>query len=178
MQCPRCKKRLPNHTNHCQTCGHVLNDEERSVASPTDSTKIQTAAPTMIYCAACEHRCSSSAASCPECGHPLRAQIVPTENPMGQLVEAMAHHQQQPPVVVRPVQQVQTIERTSKKYKAGMLTGLAIMLLSPCGCFASLAIFGKADAAFNASTVVFIACFSVGSVMLLGNKARAWWYHG
>jgi len=105
-----------------------------------------------IYCANCEHECSAAARACPACGHPL-------------VVSPIARPIPQPPVVVRPVQTVQTIEKTSKGWKAMFLLAGLLLLIGIGACLIRPGYGGE-------------FLILTGVLLYTGSKLCAWWEHG
>jgi DNA-directed RNA polymerase subunit RPC12/RpoP len=94
----------------------------------------------LIPCAACEKRISQMATSCPNCGHPVVAA---------------------PPA--RP--EIQTVEQTSKRFKAGQLVGAAMLLWSFVACSAGN---------YYATSWILV----LGLVIWLVSRTGAWWNNG
>lgn len=100
-------------------------------------------------CPECGGQVSSAAPACPHCGYsPARV------------------HQQTAP------QRVQTVESTSKQWKAGQaIGGIACVIgtMSFCGGASS----GSGDAA-----AVGLLIGGLGFLLFVGSRIAAWWYHG
>jgi hypothetical protein len=95
----------------------------------------------LISCPACDKQISQMASACPSCGHPA----------------ASAHP------VERPA--VQTVEQTSKGYKAGQLIGVLMLCASPIACSAG---------EHHASAWLMI----LGFVIYICARIGAWWNNG
>ena len=107
---------------------------------------------TVITCPECGHRVSDQAAACPQCARPMR---------------------QAPTVIVDPYREpVQTIQRTSKKYKGFMLAGVLIFFVG-CGMFVENV--STAGARPDPSNIVIAAA---GIILFAWARVAAWWNHG
>lgn len=110
----------------------------------------------VIYCASCEGKVSDMLDVCPHCGHPLSAagidKVLAAKSP--------------PPAIVPP--EVQTIEKTSKKWKGAQLISAAIAIIG------LLTAFTADPAAMAVGTTMLM----LGIVMFIVFKIIAWWHHG
>ena len=129
----------------------------------------------MLNCPICENACSPDAQMCPRRGHPLTTQLThPPHDPLQQLQEALNDTANNPirhRVIVRPVQSVQTIEKTGKVWKLQILLGGLLIFFSLIFFLLS----GRISPIFAALSVI---CFLIGLLMLFVGKPGAWWFHG
>lgn len=95
----------------------------------------------LISCPACEKQISEMASACPNCGHPAEG------------VSQPAH----------PA--IQTIEQTSKGYKAGQFIGVVMICAGVVAC--------TARAPGTSAGLMLI-----GLVLYLGSRMGAWWNNG
>ena len=100
----------------------------------------------LTRCADCGKEISDKAGACPHCGCPLAS-----------LPDIVAGRQ------------VQTIERTSKKYKGRMLLCCGIAVLALCVAISDNGIIVGEVAAF---------VLSVAIIFLIVTIIQAWWHHG
>ncbi len=99
----------------------------------------------LIYCANCEGKASDQIESCPHCGHPLNGV---TQNAAGG---------------------TQTVEQTSKKWKA-------VQLISACGVIVGVMMCVGSDEAGTVAVGKGLLASSIAGVVI--GRVCAWWYHG
>lgn len=114
-------------------------------------------------CDHCGNPCAPDAPMCPKCGHPFASVIHAPQAAAGPGA---------PPVIVHPAKEVQTIEKTGKKWKAWMLVGAATSILSVPVC-----IVGGAEDLSELSGFGGLG-IATGLVIFIGARIGAWWYHG
>lgn len=129
-----------------------------------------------IFCPNCEHECSEKATACPECGHPFvaLARPLPDIQQLAAAAQVQAHLQaQQPPIIVRPVQTVQTIEKTGKFWKGLMVLCVVMMGIGIGACM------GAGDSTQDQDQADFGRLLAwVGLVGFFFSRIGAWWDHG
>ena len=107
----------------------------------------------LISCSECGHKVSDKAAACPSCGNPLGDAVpgpIVTERRSGGQTAVEAP--------------VQTIERTSKKYKGAMLTG-------GIGIVLGLLLF------MGGAQVLGGLLMAAGLIYYIYGRWGAWWHH-
>jgi hypothetical protein len=109
--------------------------------------------PVDIYCSNCEHPCSEAAASCPKCGHPLRAiEVQPAVQPIVQVLEATPA-----PMIHRTVTgcpRCGSLDLRQKRYTTRVGWGLFVI-----GVLGLLPSTGAPCLFFVTVPVILLACF-------------------
>lgn len=122
-----------------------------------------------VYCGNCEKKVSRSAKYCPHCGHPLlvdKNEVVPyAVEPIRQPCPVQVEHTFAP-----AHNYVQTIEKTSKKWKGWKLITWASFIVFMLIAMVSAGNPSAAGICFLLGTVSFVAAIIV--------EILAWWYHG
>lgn len=83
------------------------------------------------------------------------------------------------PAPYRP-SHVQTVEQTSKVWKATQLIGVLAIMLSAVSCSSAFAMSPEAveDGQASIMLMIGVATFIVGFSMYVVGRVGAWWYHG
>ncbi len=109
----------------------------------------------LISCPDCGREISAKAATCPQCGCPIAQKKITVEVPDTRV-------------------EVQTVERTSKRWKGQMVAGCLLMFVA---IFIIVAPIVAGDLS-RANPVVGGGFFLIGLIVWLGAKVSAWWNHG
>lgn len=138
----------------------------------------------LIFCRECAHECSEKAGACPNCGCPLKPPAAEPPTLRMTDIERLAHEairaraMQPRPVVVRPVQTVQTIEKTAKVWKATMLGG-GLLLFGGCAMVAvAMPMIETSEEYAGRVLQLGGILFLLGSATYITGRVLAWWYHG
>jgi len=111
----------------------------------------------LIKCPECRKSVSDRAAACPECGYPITIAHAKKPDAPG-------------------LDDVQTVEQTSKRLKLITLVAMFLMLvgllITMQGCPSAM----EADAGIEGSRVGPVMAF-IGLLIYIVNKIRIWWYH-
>ncbi|MBR6471040.1 MAG: hypothetical protein IKS83_04540, partial [Victivallales bacterium] len=160
IHCPFCNQEIiqdqpvVGEEVECSNChntfrmtAEVLDAASNSTSSPNQEH------PNLINCPDCGKLISKFAKNCPGCGHPFE------ENNDAQQSAAISS----PP-------KVQTIEKTSKEWKAGQLLGAFIAI---CGAISGVNSFTNGEMPIGG-----IILFFIGFFIVLISRALAWWNNG
>ena len=108
----------------------------------------------LVRCIECNAEVSSRAPACPKCGCPIAD--IPRRRPHSP--------------------RVQTIQKTGKKYKLGMLLS---MLLAMGGCVGAVAANAASEkAGANPAVPIFILASLAGLLWFIIVRILTWWDHG
>lgn len=149
----------------------------------------------LIYCSECENGCSPEAETCPKCGHPLQAPLdlnalqasieTPPLTAQEVLAESIVQSQSTAPsgqpIIMRPAQRVQTIEKTGKKWKAGMALSACAFIVGMGSCMVGGWATGDSGDP-GAGAMLFVSfgmlLATIGFVGFIIARIGAWWHHG